>query len=160
VAKIEIARKEDLNGLATVEQVNLKADKNHTHSWSEITDKPSIPDTSGLATKTELEQVVGTVNLKSDVGHTHSWSEITDKPSIPDTSDLATKEELGTKADIEHKHSYNDLDDKPSIPSISGLASQADLDALSGTVADLQDLVSTLQAEIEALKGGETGTEE
>lgn len=64
MAGIRIAKFEDLKGLATKEEVDLKADKNHSHSEY------------------------------ATVDHTHSYNDLTDKPTIPDTSDLATKEEL------------------------------------------------------------------
>lgn len=119
MAGIEIARKEDLDALASSEELEnvenklgSKADSSHTHKWDDITDAPEIP-------------------------------------VMPDTSGFATKEEVNSKADGDHRHSYNDLDDKPEIPITDGLAKQTDLDDLAGIVNTLKAEVESLKGDTE-----------
>lgn len=68
MADIEIAKKEDLDGLATKSDLSGKANVNHnhdgvyataehTHDYDSITNKPSIPDVSGLATQSEVNEL-------------------------------------------------------------------------------------------------------
>ncbi len=92
------------------------------------------------------------LDKKSNINHTHDWKDIENTPEIPNIEGLATKEEVASveskvdlKSDSNHTHSWSDLKDKPTIPSVDGLASQEDLNSL-------QELVSTLQTEIEDLK--------
>ena len=107
-----------------------------TVDWSTITNKPlrfepadhvhseyalasAIPDTTSLATKTELTDGLATKadNLHNHdtayaaIGHTHE--EYALASAIPDTTSLATKTELSdglaTKADSLHSHDYSSL---------------------------------------------------
>ena len=68
---------------------------NFSGNYNDLTNKPTIPDVSNLATKDEL--------FDGD------YNSLTNKPTIPDTSNLASKSELFSK-------NYNDLTNKPTIP--------------------------------------------
>lgn len=105
-----------------------KSDINHTHSYNNLTDKPSIPSIDGLATETFVTNKIAEAQL--------AQGEI-------DLSGYATKDDLNIKADKSELHShdnktildgitsdkvsswdnksnfsgsYNDLTNKPTIP--------------------------------------------
>lgn len=67
------------NGVSDHE-TRISAIEGHTHSWNDLTDKPTIPDVSGFATKTD-------VNKKAD------------KTAIPDVSGLAKQADLDAALD-------------------------------------------------------------
>ena len=79
----------DLSGYATKEELSNKSDKTHTHSYNDLTDKPTIPSTTNLATKTELTNGLAT---KADKVHTHDQY-LTEHQ---DLSDYALKNEIPT----------------------------------------------------------------
>lgn len=66
-----------------------KANVSHTHSYNDLTDKPTIPSTTNLATKKELTDGLAT---KANVSHTHDQY-LTEHQ---DLSDYALKTELPT----------------------------------------------------------------
>ena len=66
-----------------------KSDKTHTHSYNDLSDKPTIPSIDGLATKKELTDGLAT---KSDTTHTHDQY-LTEHQ---DLSSYALKTELPT----------------------------------------------------------------
>ena len=70
-------------------QLATKADTDHTHSYNDLTDKPTIPSTTNLATKTELTNGLAT---KADKVHTHDQY-LTEHQ---DLSDYALKTEIPT----------------------------------------------------------------
>ena len=92
-----------------------------TGSYNDLSNKPTIPDVSNLATKTELSAKANTSDL-SAVATSGSYNDLSDKPTIPDVSNLATKTELSAKANtsdlstVATTGSYNDLSNKPNIP--------------------------------------------
>ena len=110
----------DMEKYATKEELETKADKEHTHDYNDITNPPTIPSIEGLATEEYVDTAIENAQL--------SGGKI-------DTSNFATKEELETKADKEHTHSYTDLTDKPLIPSIEGLATE---DYVKNEIANAQ----------------------
>ena len=75
----------DLSGYATKEELNTelakKANTEHVHSYNDLTNKPTIPSITGLATKEEL-------NTKANSAHTHRVSDVTDLVIPRKTSDL------------------------------------------------------------------------
>ena len=61
---------------------------NHTHSYKDLSDKPTIPivDTALSSTSTNPVQnkvVTNALNSKANSSHTHSYKELSDKPTIP-----------------------------------------------------------------------------
>ena len=86
-----------------------KSDKTHTHSYNNLTDKPTIPSTANLATKTELTNGLATKANKSEIPSLEGYATetfVTNKIAEAslsggevDLSGLATKAELATKAD-------------------------------------------------------------
>ena len=70
-------------------QLATKSNTDHTHSYNDLTDKPTIPSTTNLATKKELTDGLAT---KSDKVHTHDQY-LTEHQ---DLSDYALKTELPT----------------------------------------------------------------
>ena len=164
-----------LDGITSskVNEWNNKADKTHTHSqyltalpthnhsYNDLSDKPVIPSTEGLATESYVQEKIAEASL--------SGGEV-------DLSAYATKAELNTKADKTHTHNelhshsnktvldeitsskvnewnnkstfngdYNSLTNKPVIPSTEGLATESYVQekiaeaSLSGSDVDLSD---------------------
>ena len=110
----------DLSGYATKDDLNTKADKtyvntelakkansSHTHSYNDLTDKPTIPSISNLATKTELTNGLAT---KADKTELHSHNNKTVLDGI--TSTKVT--EWNNKSTFDGN--YNSLTNKPTIP--------------------------------------------
>ena len=84
----------DLSGLATVEQLNEKADANHKHVISDITDYEA-PDLSGYALKTEVPDVSNFVEKEEGKGlFSGSYNDLTNKPSIPSVDGLVSEDAL------------------------------------------------------------------
>ncbi|MBM7598103.1 hypothetical protein JOC34_000460 [Virgibacillus halotolerans] len=96
MAGIEIAKKSDLEGFvdgdyvdgklaevdtdisALTDLVGQKADDSHTHSYNDLTNTPSIPDVSGLATATSVDDLAGKVADKANSGDVYPKSEVDD----------------------------------------------------------------------------------
>ncbi|RNI30944.1 hypothetical protein EFA69_06535 [Rufibacter immobilis] len=54
----------------------------HAHAWSEITNKPTTFTPSAHShTLSEVTGLQSALDTKSGTGHTHSWSQVTDKPA-------------------------------------------------------------------------------
>ena len=83
---------QDITGKADKSYVDSelakKSDTTHTHSYNDLTDKPTIPSVNNLATKDELANGLAT---KSDASHTHDQY-LTEQ----DLSDYALKTEIPT----------------------------------------------------------------
>ena len=86
----------DLSDYVTTAQLNTKADKVHTHSYEDLTEKPTL--------------------------FSGKYADLIGKPTIPTkTSDITndsnfvTTSQLNTKADTIHTHNYEDLIDKPTL---------------------------------------------
>ena len=86
----------DLSDYVTTAQLNTKADKVHTHSYEDLTEKPTL--------------------------FSGKYADLIGKPTIPTkTSDITndsnflTTSQLNTKAYIIHTHSYEHLTDKPTL---------------------------------------------
>ncbi len=132
----------DLSGLATVDQLNLKADKDHNH------DGVYQPVGNYL---TSHQDISG----KADVDHTHTLSDVTDY-AAPDltvyakTSDvnialsgkadtdhthdeyLTEHQDISGKSDVGHKHVLSDITDYEE-PDLSSYVTET---ALTTTLAD------------------------
>ena len=110
-------------------QLATKADTDHTHSYNDLTDKPTIPSTTNLATKTELTNGLATkadkvhthdqyltehqdISMKADKTELHSHSNKTVLDGI--TSTKVT--EWNNKSNFDGN--YNSLTNKPTIPTV------------------------------------------
>ena len=134
-----------------------KSNTSHTHSYNDLTDKPTIPSTSNLATKTELKNGLGTKADKSSIPTktsqlTNDSGYITSVPSEyvtenelnakgyltehQDISNLATKTELNSKANTNHTHSQY----LTSIP--QEYVTETELNSALSTKANTSDIPS------------------
>lgn len=50
------------NQYATKEELETKADKNHSHDYNDLTNKPNIPSVEGLATEERVNELQSTLN--------------------------------------------------------------------------------------------------
>ena len=143
----------DLSGYATKDDLNAKADKEHTHSQyltehQDISGKVDKVEGKSLVLNTEIERLAtlenyndteirGLIEGKADENHTHEGY-LTEHQDI---SHLATKEEL-------FSGSYNDLTDKPTIPSIEGLATETYVDEAIANIdiPTVEDTIVTVTA--------------
>ena len=104
---------QDISGKADKTYVDTelakKANASHTHSYNDLTDKPTIPSTSNLATKTELTNGLA---IKADKTELHSHSNKTVLDGI--TSTKVT--EWNNKSTFDGN--YDSLTNKPTIPTV------------------------------------------
>ena len=132
---------QDISGKADKTYVDTelakKANTSHTHSYNDLTDKPTIPSITNLATKTELKNGLGT---KADKVHTHDQylTEHQDISTKADKTELhshnnktvldgitsAKVTEWNNKSNF--SGSYDDLTDKPTIPTVDVTKSYVD----------------------------------
>ena len=138
----------DLSDYVTTAQLNTKADKVHTHSYEDLTEKPTlfsgkyadligkptIPTKTSDITNDSNFVTTSQLNTKADTIHTHSYDDLTDKPTLfsgkyadltgkptiptkvselTNDSSFATTVQLSTKANTVHTHDYADLKNKP-----------------------------------------------
>ena len=167
----------DINYIPRWDEVSNKPlefnPSSHIHSYSELTDKPSIPTVD--VTKSYVDEEL---KKKSDV-HTHpykldsyvpNWNEITNKPSIPtvDVTKSYVDEKLALKSDV-HTHPYKsdayvpswtEITGKPTnaTQSINGFMSSLDKIKLDGIQNNANNYVhpSTHQANMILFSDGET----
>ena len=78
---------------------NAKSD--FSGSYNDLTDKPSIPSISGLATETYVDEAVST---KADSGHTHTIANITNLQIALDSKAASGHNHSGVYADANHIH--------------------------------------------------------
>ena len=132
---------QDISGKADKTYVDTELDKkantSHTHSYDDLTNKPTIPSTTNLATKTELKNGLGT---KADKVHTHDQylTEHQDISMKADKTELhshnnktvldgitsAKVTEWNNKSNF--SGSYKDLTNKPTIPTVDVTKSYVD----------------------------------
>ena len=98
--------------------LNNKANSSHTHSYNDLTDKPTIPSLEDYYTKSEVDNKLSEAVTGGTV----------------DLSEYATKIDLDNKADKTHSHSYNDLIDKPTIPTVDSSLSSTSTNAIQNKV--------------------------
>ena len=112
---------QDISGKADKTYVDTelakKANASHTHSYNNLTDKPTIPSTSNLATKKELTNGLA---VKADKTELHSHSNKTVLDEI--TSSKVT--EWNNKSTFDGN--YNSLTNKPTIPTVDVTKSYVD----------------------------------
>ena len=106
-----------------------KANTSHTHSYNDLTDKPTIPSTTNLATKTELTNGLATkadnvhshdqyltehqdISMKADKTELHNHSNKT----VLDGITSAKVTEWNNKSTFDGN--YNSLTNKPTIPTV------------------------------------------
>ena len=124
---------QDISGKADKSYVDTelakKSNTSHTHSYNDLTDKPTIPSTTNLATKTELKNGLGT---KADKVHTHSEyltehqdiSTKADKTELHSHSNKTVLDGITSTKVTEWNNksnfsgSYDDLTNKPTIPTV------------------------------------------
>ena len=106
-----------------------KANTSHTHSYNDLTDKPTIPSTTNLATKTELTNGLAT---KADKVHTHDQyltehqdiSMKADKTELHSHSNKAVLDGITSTKVTEWNNkstvdgNYHSLTNKPTIPTV------------------------------------------
>ncbi len=106
-----------------------KANTSHTHSYNDLTDKPTIPSTTNLATKTELTNGLET---KADKVHTHDQyltehqdiSMKADKTELHSHSNKTVLDGITSTKVTEWNNkstfdgNYNSLTNKPTIPTV------------------------------------------
>jgi len=94
----------DLSGYA---QTSSLATVATSGSYNDLSNKPTIPDVSGLATETYVDNAVAGIAVPD------STSDLTNDSGFVTANDLATVATSG---------SYNDLTDTPTIPTAPGIA--------------------------------------
>ena len=123
----DISKKADKSYVDT--ELAKKANTSHTHSYNDLTDKPTIPSTSNLATKTELTNGLAT---KADKVHTHDQyltehqdiSMKADKTELHSHSNKTVLDGITSAKVTEWNNksnfsgSYDDLTNKPTIPTV------------------------------------------
>ena len=82
----QVDLKEALDAKADAEDLSEVATSG---SYNDLIDKPTIPDISNLATKTEVQAKADTADL-SEVATSGSYNDLTDKPTIPSQYTLPT----------------------------------------------------------------------
>lgn len=126
----------NVTGLQT--ELNTKANTSHSHSWTEITNRPTLFDgayasLSGVPSTfapTAHEHVISDVtglqsslDEKANTVHFHSWDSVTDKPSLFDGAYSSLSGIPSTFAPAAHNHT---------IANVTGL--QSALDGKANTV--------------------------
>lgn len=117
------------------EKATWNAKSNFSGNYNDLTNKPSIPSISGLATETYVDEAV---NTKADSGHTHNDIYYTE-------TEINNK--LATKADSSHNHTgvYDVYGAGASALSSAQTYTDEAIDSLSETVATKAD-ASTLSS--------------
>jgi hypothetical protein len=71
-----------LDGKATLDDLDEKADLLHNHTWNDITEKPtSFPPDAHNHEIVNITGLQGALDAKADAAHAHSWNEIEAKPT-------------------------------------------------------------------------------
>ena len=130
-----------------------KANASHAHSYNDLTDKPSIPSTTNLATKKELTDGLATKANKTEL-HSHS------NKTVLDGITSAKVTEWDNKSDFDGN--YNSLTNKPNIPTVDVNKSYVDTQlAKKSDATHNHDKVYALKTQIPTslpAKGGNADT--
>lgn len=133
-------------GAAAASHTHDYAAGNHSHSYNDLSDKPSIPEAYTHPANHPASMITGLAGVATS----GSYNDLTDKPTIPSAYSHPASHPASMitgLAEVATTGSYDDLTDKPTIPSaythpethpasmISGLASVA----TSGSYNDLAD---------------------
>ena len=92
-----------------------KAAGTHSHSYNDLSDKPTIPAAYNHPVSHPASMITGL----ADVATSGSYNDLSDKPTIPDAYSHPSSHPASMitgLADVATSGSYNDLSDKPSIP--------------------------------------------
>ena len=154
------AEKTKLAGIAAGAEVNVQPNWTQTDTSADdyIKNKPTIPDASTLATKTELNGKQDKINDLASI-RINSGKGVADMSSNADGTVVYTLANGDTYTiDLNHEHpqyvesddladvatsgSYNDLTDKPTIPDTSTLATKTELNAKQDKINDLANIRS------------------
>lgn len=105
------------------EKASWNAKSNFSGNYNDLTNKPSIPSISGLATEAYVDEAVST---KANSSHTHSISNVSGLQGA-----------LNAKSDTTHNHnsSYDAKGSAESALSSAKEYTDTEIDTLSGTVA-------------------------
>ena len=126
--KSDIPDPQDLSSFVRADDprlVDARTPVDHIHTASDITDFPSIPDISGLASKSDLAEAIDAL------------------PEVPSVSDLASKEELN-----------NAISALPPVPDVSGLATKEEVDSLvymTGEVRLVEEIPERIEVKYKVL---------
>lgn len=148
----------DLSGLATKDDLNVKADKTElfSGSYNDLTDKPTIPSIDGLVTETVLNTTLVDYAKTTDIptslpaSDVPAWAKEENKPTY-------TASEVGA------------LPDTTVIPSINGLATEDYVNTTVSNISvelsgyykkeDVDEIISELRIYIEELLKGQQPSE-
>lgn len=126
------------------EEVAKKADVSHTHSWTDITNKPRISVT--LAdTAISRTYTIGLTGANGSSGKliipkAVSWNDVTDKPTFPTLPNWVTQtkpiydwSEIQNKPEIDKKIKYERISDLNTLLTEKGILKVADGDNVEGS---------------------------
>ena len=146
----------DLSNKPTIPAAQVQSDWNATSGMGVILNKPTIPDVSILATKTELNGKQDKINDLASI-RINSGKGVADMSSNADGTVVITLANGDTYTiDLNHEHpqyvesddladvalsgSYNDLTDKPTIPDTSSFVTTSTLATALQGKADTSDI--------------------
>ncbi len=109
------------------EKNSWNAKSNFSGNYNDLTNKPSIPSISGLATVTYVDSQIDAIVIPD------ALSDLTTDSTHRTVTD-AEKSAWNAKSNF--SGSYNDLTDKPTIPSVTGLATETYVDEAVATKAN------------------------
>lgn len=144
VEAIDVPAAPDLSPYATKAELSAKANSADlaavatTGSYNDLTDKPSIPSTSGLASESYVDNAVAAITVPTKTSDLTNDSGFITSADLPDTSGFVESSDLATVAT---SGSYTDLTDKPTIPAAPDLTPYATKQELTAK-ADAASLAS------------------
>lgn len=136
----------EAKGYLTAQDINNKAEKEHTHTLAEITDYEA-PDFTGYATEEYVSEQIAGIKIPSLDG----YAKVSDIPTNVSqlNNDAGYITDISSKADVSHKH--DDLyDAKGAAEAIKNELLNGAGDAYN-TLKELGDLINDNQDAIEAL---------
>lgn len=125
------------------EEVAKKADISHTHSWTDITNKPRVSITSANTTISTI-YTIGLTGANGSSGKliipkAVSWNDVTDKPTFPTLPSWVTQtkptynwSEIQNKPEIDKKVRYERVSDLNTLLTEKGILKVADGDNVEG----------------------------
>ena len=149
--------KNKLNGIAAGAEVNVQSDWNATSgdalilnkpslatvatsgNYNDLSNKPNIPDISGIQSKLDGIAEGAEVNVQSDWNETTTTSDayIKNKPTLATVATSGNYNDLSNKpsfAAVATSGNYNDLTNTPRIPSVDGFIKNISLDTSTETL--------------------------
>lgn len=131
---------------ATKEELNGKADDEHTH-------EEYLTEHQSLAHLATIESMNQALQNKSDEGHTHEQylTEHQDITHLVSSDDMNTA--LAAKADEDHTH-------EEYLTEHQDISHLATTESVSSSIQSLQEIIAGLEARIAALEGGNSDGED